>query len=470
MLSSVDTNLFDQVSDLTAVMSISSSYNSYNNNNNNNYSTNSKHFTSIANMLEKQYSSSTETFISSSETNTVNDNSFNTFISQEKLVLRLTPHEINMIRNSWALVLSDNDSDISDDEDDNEDRLYQKIHRNQKSKSSVNPTNNDNNSNRSFGPKIKAMASSLFCLQFYQNLLSMDPELERIYPSIKHQAVAFSGVLGTAITTLENLSVLDDYLIQLGRRHARILCIEPSHFELMGEAFLKTLQDRFGVAFSVELEDVWARLYSYLANTMLQGGDDPVIKFDDNNNQIDLFSLKPYTTALSSQSQPLLNGNSIPHSISSPTSINSPFIYTINTNDFIEPSSSHIINFNEPITPTFANNIEFGLRRPTQDLYIPTNDHQEINILRENNNNINININAKENNLNKFATNFVHTFKSKKNSNNPINNENNENGNLNEQQIKEEYLQPNNNIKNIPRSMFNSFHKRSLLRKRLVLA
>lgn len=37
--------------------------------------------------------------------------------------------------------------------------------------------------------KSASIASSLFCIQFYSNLLSMDNDLEKLFPSIKHQAV-----------------------------------------------------------------------------------------------------------------------------------------------------------------------------------------------------------------------------------------------------------------------------------------
>lgn len=99
-------------------------------------------------------------------------------------------------------------------------------------------------------------ASSLFCSQFYADLLTMDSELERMFSSTRHQAVAFAGVLATAIKNLENLQALDNFLEGLGKRHARILNIEPPHFETLGIAFLKTQQDRFRVHCRIELEEV----------------------------------------------------------------------------------------------------------------------------------------------------------------------------------------------------------------------
>lgn len=79
----------------------------------------------------------------------------------------------------------------------------------------------------------------------------------------------------------------------LGKRHARILGIDPPHFELMGIALLKTFKDRFGVNFSLELERCWARLYTYLANSILQFGIDPVIKNGKVNEEFNFISRSP---------------------------------------------------------------------------------------------------------------------------------------------------------------------------------
>lgn len=120
-------------------------------------------------------------------------------------------------------------------------------------------------------------ALSMFCLQLYQNLLTMDPELEKSFPSLRHQAVSMAGVMSLAVNSLENLASLDSYLTELGKRHSRILGIEPPQFEMMGEALIQTFVERFGTKFTHELEVLWIKFYMYLANLMLQFGIDPVL-------------------------------------------------------------------------------------------------------------------------------------------------------------------------------------------------
>ncbi|QLG72325.1 hypothetical protein HG535_0D00320 [Zygotorulaspora mrakii] len=211
-----------------------------------------------------------------------------------KIVLKLNPKEKQLVRESWEMILN---------EDVTSKQLKPKPHTGKTfnvsnllpMSSSTSEKNSESDSSvvsASHVPEPKGntisrtFASSLFCSQFYANLLSMDPDLERMFPSIKHQATAFAGVLNAAISNLENLRAIEGYLISLGKRHARILDIEPPHFELMGIAFLKTLQDRFGVHCTIELEEVWSRLYSYLANSILQFGIDPVLQLNVDKDEI----------------------------------------------------------------------------------------------------------------------------------------------------------------------------------------
>lgn len=120
--------------------------------------------------------------------------------------------------------------------------------------------------------------NSLFGAQFLENIIALAPDLARVFPTIRHVAIGVTGVLSIAISNLEDLSVLDNYLIGLGKRHARILGVTADMFEFAGAAFLKTVQERFGVACTPELEETWRRIYSFLANSLLQFGIDPTME------------------------------------------------------------------------------------------------------------------------------------------------------------------------------------------------
>ncbi|CAI5757605.1 unnamed protein product [Candida verbasci] len=183
--------------------------------------------------------------------------------NQFKIELNLKQSEIDLIRYTWNKMLLE------------------------ENQSNNNLPGSYNIKKKPINSTTSSIATSLFCRQFYANLLSKDSNLEKLFPSIKHQAVSFAGVLNLTISQLENLSVLDEYFEKLGKRHSRILNIEPVNFELMGEALIQTFHERFGsIRFNQQLELLWIKLYLYMSNTILQFGIDPSLKLQriESNN------------------------------------------------------------------------------------------------------------------------------------------------------------------------------------------
>lgn len=118
-------------------------------------------------------------------------------------------------------------------------------------------------------------ASAFFCQQFYENLLGEYPELSVLFPSIKSQASSMAGILSLVISQLDNLTRVREVLISLGKRHSRIIGVEVTHYELVGNALLRTLADRIQDDFTPELENAWIKFFTYITNMMLQAGEDP---------------------------------------------------------------------------------------------------------------------------------------------------------------------------------------------------
>lgn len=118
-------------------------------------------------------------------------------------------------------------------------------------------------------------ASAFFCQQFYENLLGEYPELSVLFPSIKSQASNMAGILALVISQLDNLPRVREVLISLGKRHSRIIGVEVTHYELVGNALLRTLSDRIQDEFTPELENAWIKFFTYITNMMLQAGEDP---------------------------------------------------------------------------------------------------------------------------------------------------------------------------------------------------
>uniref|UniRef100_A0A0L0P5X3 Globin domain-containing protein n=1 Tax=Candidozyma auris TaxID=498019 RepID=A0A0L0P5X3_CANAR len=206
-------------------------------------------------------------------TNTSLDSNL-TVQSKFKVQFHLLPKEISLLRYTWNKMLVDEELETQELSLPIEGLLTV-----QQEKHHLQPQSRQQAATI-LSSRYASMALSMFCISFYHTLLSMDPELELMFPSLRHQASAFASVISLAISSLENLSVLDDYLTKLGNTHSRILGIEAPQFELMGEAFIQTFHERFGTKFTHELEVLWIKLYMYLANSLLQNGMDPTLKLD----------------------------------------------------------------------------------------------------------------------------------------------------------------------------------------------
>lgn len=126
-----------------------------------------------------------------------------------------------------------------------------------------------------------------FWQEVYDQLLGENPKLHNVLPSIKHQTTSFLGIVYTAIMNLENLSVMNDFLDSLGRKHSRVFGAEPVYFEYLGTAFINTLSERLGEDSTPEVEAAWIKLYCFLLNLIIfSGNTDPMVlnnKDDDFN-------------------------------------------------------------------------------------------------------------------------------------------------------------------------------------------
>lgn len=186
--------------------------------------------------------------------------------TQYRVTLELSPKEIALLRYTWNKMLVEEAPVIEDPLTRSALPLPGSIYAQAKEKPAA--------------PILTRQALgalSTFCAQLYDNLLTMAPDLELAFPLLRHQAVLMAGVLSVAVNSLENLSCLDDYLTEMGKRHSRILGIVPAQFELMGEALVQTFRERFGTRFTHELEILWIKFFMYLSNLLLQFGMDPVL-------------------------------------------------------------------------------------------------------------------------------------------------------------------------------------------------
>jgi hemoglobin-like flavoprotein len=112
--------------------------------------------------------------------------------------------------------------------------------------------------------KRKAEAGRLF----YRHLFAAAPELRPMFKSdIDAQADKFIEMLALITSLLHSPADLSHTLAQLAYRH-RGYGVRDEHFDSVGDALLRTLEDILGEAFTPELKAAWRDLYRMVASAM----------------------------------------------------------------------------------------------------------------------------------------------------------------------------------------------------------
>ncbi|XP_053553347.1 neuroglobin isoform X2 [Bombina bombina] len=77
-------------------------------------------------------------------------------------------------------------------------------------------------------------------------------------------------VIDAAVSQLDSLPSLDEYLTNLGRKH-RVVGVKLESFNTVGESLLFALQTGLGDAFIPETKAAWTQLYARVVKTMSRG-------------------------------------------------------------------------------------------------------------------------------------------------------------------------------------------------------
>ncbi len=103
---------------------------------------------------------------------------------------------------------------------------------------------------------------------FYKNLFEADPALKALFKGdMDAQAAKLMQMIGAAVGMLNNLEGLVRILEQLGKRHQGY-GVQPSHYQTVGAALLKTLGQGLGDAFTPATHDAWAAVYGVMESVM----------------------------------------------------------------------------------------------------------------------------------------------------------------------------------------------------------
>jgi methyl-accepting chemotaxis protein len=104
--------------------------------------------------------------------------------------------------------------------------------------------------------------------QFYQRLFDLDPSLKALFNGdMAEQGRKLMAMLGTAVKLLDRPEQLQPALEKLGVRHAGYK-VKDKDYDTVGEAFLWTLEQGLGKAFTPKVRAAWSTVYGVVARTM----------------------------------------------------------------------------------------------------------------------------------------------------------------------------------------------------------
>lgn len=115
--------------------------------------------------------------------------------------------------------------------------------------------------------KVEAIAPAAAAL-FYENLFAADPGLRHLFKNdMRSQGEKLMRMLGLAVSKLDDLPALLPTLEMLAQRHVGY-GVQQSHYETVGAAFLKTLEQGLATDFTPRVRQAWTEVYAIVAGVM----------------------------------------------------------------------------------------------------------------------------------------------------------------------------------------------------------
>lgn len=137
---------------------------------------------------------------------------------------------------------------------------------------------------------------------FYARLFLTRPSLRDLFPAAMDEQR--DRLLAALIRIVESLSTPDEmtqYLEQLGRDHMKY-GVEPSMYEVLGDALNATLREFAGAAFTAAAEEAWREVYATVSAIMIRAaGEAPgpawwtaeVVDHDDRGSGVAVVTAEP---------------------------------------------------------------------------------------------------------------------------------------------------------------------------------
>jgi methyl-accepting chemotaxis protein len=104
---------------------------------------------------------------------------------------------------------------------------------------------------------------------FYQNLFAADPAVKPLFKgNMDEQGKKLMQMIGAAVGKLNDLETLVPILQGLGRRHAGY-GVQEKHYQTVGAALLKTLEQGLGKDFTPPVKSAWTGVYGVMSDVMI---------------------------------------------------------------------------------------------------------------------------------------------------------------------------------------------------------
>jgi hemoglobin-like flavoprotein len=105
---------------------------------------------------------------------------------------------------------------------------------------------------------------------FYGRLFEKNPQLRAMFSTdVKEQSRKLINIITFAVKKLNNLGEVVGDVQALGRRHGKY-GVQPSHYVIVADSLLWTLEKGLGDDWNEEVKQAWTRLYTILAEIMMK--------------------------------------------------------------------------------------------------------------------------------------------------------------------------------------------------------
>lgn len=120
-----------------------------------------------------------------------------------------------------------------------------------------------------------SLQAPAFAARFYDTLFVLDPALKALFKGdAAVQQQRLMGMLGSAISLLDQPNSLLPALRSLGRRHGAY-GVQDAHYAVVGRALIDTLAQVLGDDFTPATRAAWTETYGFIAQVMMEAAHTP---------------------------------------------------------------------------------------------------------------------------------------------------------------------------------------------------